>query len=335
MHRLVIHVGTHKTGTTALQDGMAARADALLASGWLYPGAGRAPLMAGHHNLAWALSGDRRLQGNPVGEVMAELAGHGGPAILSSEDFTGMLPDRAAAFLDLARSAGFAPEFVVLLREQSAYAVSLYMTAIQLGYTAPLSDFLGSAAADGAVIHHEWRFPFRYDEFLAQLPALVRVGSYDALRGGLGPGFAALAGLPAGVFAAPLPRANQRIDAAAGMAVLHRAWIGALPSPAALSRYAEAAAAASPDGLTLHEARGFAAAFAGANAALARRWGVAFAAPTPRAGTSLIPLLAQPFICADPAPDEAAILRASTSWRITAPLRALGRLFKPMSGATP
>jgi hypothetical protein len=60
MPRLYVHCGLHKTGTTALQDFLAAQAATLARAGVLYPRAGRPGVAGGQHNIAWRLAGDRR-----------------------------------------------------------------------------------------------------------------------------------------------------------------------------------------------------------------------------------------------------------------------------------
>src|SRR5690625_3476045 len=57
MAKLIIHIGTFKTGTTALQKHLAARRESLLAeSGLLFPRAGEIPA-GGHHNLVYEVTG--------------------------------------------------------------------------------------------------------------------------------------------------------------------------------------------------------------------------------------------------------------------------------------
>lgn len=52
-HRLVIHAGFHKSGTTALQESFDAQSEELKAAGIIYPNIGR----KAHHRVAWALTG--------------------------------------------------------------------------------------------------------------------------------------------------------------------------------------------------------------------------------------------------------------------------------------
>lgn len=86
MKRLILHIGDHKTGTSALQQ--------MLATGVaddhaLYPSAGRAQGL-GHQNLAWQCGSDRRFKPKLGGwaDVAAEVALSNKPnIILSAEAF--------------------------------------------------------------------------------------------------------------------------------------------------------------------------------------------------------------------------------------------------------
>src|SRR5204862_1632178 len=76
---LLLHVGTHKTGTTSLQVTLADLSADLAARGILYPETGR--VGAGHHNIAWGLVGDRRFD-RGVGyldELADEIRRQGAP----------------------------------------------------------------------------------------------------------------------------------------------------------------------------------------------------------------------------------------------------------------
>src|SRR6185437_8931332 len=62
LYRLLLHVGLHKTGTTAVQTALAAAAGRLRERHLLYPKAGRPADFDGHHNVAWQLAGDHRFR---------------------------------------------------------------------------------------------------------------------------------------------------------------------------------------------------------------------------------------------------------------------------------
>src|SRR5207248_9700162 len=92
--RVLLHVGLHKTGTTALQLFLSNSAEHLQAQGVVYPRSGRPPeSTAGHHNIAWQLAGDRRFRSSAgtLDDVASEIASWPGDAILSSEDFESIL----------------------------------------------------------------------------------------------------------------------------------------------------------------------------------------------------------------------------------------------------
>ncbi|MHB8232145.1 MAG: hypothetical protein ACYDDB_04520 [bacterium] len=54
--KLFLHIGTHKTGTTALQSLLATNDRLLSNSGVLFPSAGRIGKYSGHHNIARELN---------------------------------------------------------------------------------------------------------------------------------------------------------------------------------------------------------------------------------------------------------------------------------------
>lgn len=87
MRQLILHIGTHKTGTTALQHYLLHNQEALQAIGWYYPTTGIPPgHIFGHRDLAWSA-----LKGNA--EAFEELAAELHPlpsqmrCVISSEEF--------------------------------------------------------------------------------------------------------------------------------------------------------------------------------------------------------------------------------------------------------
>src|SRR5215203_3005331 len=88
--RCFLHIGTHKTGSTSLQVLLYAHPTVLQAHGCLYPKTGRSPdSPAGHHDIAWEISGDARHQRayGTIDDLAVEIASVPHDIILSSEDF--------------------------------------------------------------------------------------------------------------------------------------------------------------------------------------------------------------------------------------------------------
>ena len=90
MSRAILHIGTHKTGSTFLQDSLAANRAALARHGVIYPEIGRT---AGHHALVthWQPLPPRFCTDTPAIDLwrgLARFAGGDRTVILSSEEFS-------------------------------------------------------------------------------------------------------------------------------------------------------------------------------------------------------------------------------------------------------
>lgn len=140
-----VHVGTHKTGTTAIQRFLAANEAALADEGIAYPRAGRlSASYPGHHNIAFELYGDPRFDESlgTLADVLRELTG-AERICLSSEDLE-YLHTRPAALIalrDAIASAGYHPVVVIYLRAQGEYLESLYAEDVKHGSVSSFQQF--------------------------------------------------------------------------------------------------------------------------------------------------------------------------------------------------
>ncbi len=126
---LILHIGTHKTGTSALQDVLVHNAELLDASGVHYIKAGLSGRRA-HHNLSWSLRGMFDLAPSVWDEVRAELgASQSRTNIISSEAF--WFTDPALVRAELQSVADV--QVVVYLRRQDKYLQSLYKQTVKGG----------------------------------------------------------------------------------------------------------------------------------------------------------------------------------------------------------
>jgi len=87
----VVHAGTHKTGTTAIQRFLAGNRERLARAGLYYPVTGLlSAQLPGHHNAAFEVTGDPRFDraGGTLDDVLDELARvRPANACISSEGF--------------------------------------------------------------------------------------------------------------------------------------------------------------------------------------------------------------------------------------------------------
>lgn len=147
--RLIIHVGTHKTGTTSIQFFLAQHRAALKAAGIFVPraGTGIADAPTGHHNIAYELCGDPNFDRSlgRTADLIAELRNaHEPTAVISSENlqFLHRFPDRLRKLDQDLDAAGYDRIYLVFFREAGAYFKSMFT---QLKITNRLPD--GSFAA--------------------------------------------------------------------------------------------------------------------------------------------------------------------------------------------
>ena len=143
MRKCFLHIGTHKTGTTAIQIQLNNNRAQLAEHGFLYPKTGIPDRLTGHHNIAWQLRGDRRFAPNlgTLDDLFVEIDEFDHHVILSSEDFecaVGNLGD----FIGRLEQHGCKVAVVVYLRDQLSYCRSLYLELTNHKYHRTFSDFL-------------------------------------------------------------------------------------------------------------------------------------------------------------------------------------------------
>ena len=146
MRKCFLHVGTHKTATTSIQHFLDSHPQELARSGYLYPRVGRPEeARAGHHNIAWEISGDRRFRADyGDGEALIrEIADTDHNIIISSEDFecSAHHAGKFGKFIVAIQKLGIRMSVIVYLRSQIDYAESLYCTLLQFGFDQPFSLF--------------------------------------------------------------------------------------------------------------------------------------------------------------------------------------------------
>jgi glycosyltransferase involved in cell wall biosynthesis len=127
--RILLHIGTHKTGTTSIQRSLQAQAARLRQQGVWYPPAGDAQ----HWRLAYDLrAGNRR----PLLAALAEARQQGcDTLLLSSEAFLEQAPFGLARELAFLRQEADEVNIILYLRRQDLYWESLYREAVKNGRT--------------------------------------------------------------------------------------------------------------------------------------------------------------------------------------------------------
>jgi hypothetical protein len=178
-----VHVGTHKTGTTAIQGYLATHDGAISRLGLCFPQAGRWDVGTGHHNIAAELNGVATFvpEAGTLADALAEIERADLPrACLSSENFEYLAtrPDVLARLRDAIGAIGYWPRVVIYLRAQDTYLESLYAELIKHGVDVPFRDYVRRLTRDGSITEFGVTYAFRYDELVA---TFVDVFGYDAV----------------------------------------------------------------------------------------------------------------------------------------------------------
>ena len=170
-----LHVGTHKTGTTAIQRFLAGNRERLALDGLYYPRAGWLnDDLPGHHNVASELSGDGRFDraAGTLADVVGEIARvRPRNACLSSENFEYLhvRDDALVTLRDAIVAIGYQPRVVLYVRTQHDYATSLYAELVKHGMQVPFAGFLDDVVANGVVRYgRAWTFRFDYLELASR-----------------------------------------------------------------------------------------------------------------------------------------------------------------------
>ena len=141
--KLILHIGTHKTGTTTLQTLMANHRASLAAQGFCYPTSGLPEVgtprtdLAKHLLLTRSLIGEPDLFARERDRLLAEFRASGASHLLLSEE--GLAAPVVSRADGVEKLRVFAEEFdiqiVCLLRRQDMFAESLWAQRCKLGLT--------------------------------------------------------------------------------------------------------------------------------------------------------------------------------------------------------
>lgn len=131
MSSLYIHIGNHKTGSTAIQDFMHGARDELAPRGLLYPTAGLDG--SGHHEFARACGqGKNTLDTDYIQNVCQEIRNEyrdGAENILFSSEIFEYLQDLSPL---KALAEQFSPKIIIYIRKQDYYLESLYNQHVRM-----------------------------------------------------------------------------------------------------------------------------------------------------------------------------------------------------------
>jgi hypothetical protein len=220
MSEIIIHIGTHKTGTTTIQDTLFQNRRLLRQHGVVYPRIGR---VAPHHNLVtrWIELPGQFLARRSALENWASLArGYAGGAdtvLVSSEEFSRLRPT-AVDFRELAGLvAGFGrARIACTLRNQLGYIQSIYVQVTKtqrfIDFDAFVDHCLRSRYATGLALDYSVLMASVLRGFAREEVTLIPY-EQAATRGGLVAHFCRSLGLPvAGEELVPLPAGDSNVS---------------------------------------------------------------------------------------------------------------------------
>ena len=189
MAKIVLHIGTHKTASTTIQDMFTANAALLAHYGLIYPQLSRG--ISGHHGLVTDWNPLPERYHLPMGSLanlgkIAASYGTGGQTVfLSSEEFSRGDPGARVDFKAL--RAALAPferiEVVCLLREQWHFMQSVYLEVSKTRNPGPVEPYLRQAL-ETRMIEGLWiDYTLLYDHLLgAFAPDEIFFYNYDLWR---------------------------------------------------------------------------------------------------------------------------------------------------------
>ncbi|MGJ8598213.1 hypothetical protein [Sulfitobacter sp.] len=178
--RLVLHVGTHKTGTTSIQSALRESRETLRAARICYPDPNREPFpeLPAHNFIYSAMMNGPKAMAAERARIMAEFRAARADCLILSEECLGLPLDEIQEFFDPWRET-FDITIVCFLRRQDRYAESLFSQ-----YVRERRDIAAGTIADFlAVPKIAARFDYdtnlkRWDDF-----GPVHAVNYDQFKG--------------------------------------------------------------------------------------------------------------------------------------------------------
>jgi hypothetical protein len=192
MRTCILHIGTHKTGTTALQLFLATNQELFQSLGLSLVAAGRDAVDPyGNHALVRELFYEDPTA--MLAQMTAELRENRSDATLVTAEDLSLLsgrPELVDRLIGAIRASGREPKIVVYLRPQAAFAESMYGERIKQGFVPPLTQYIEDALVTGAFTGPGiiTSIDFRYTRFLQPWQDAVGrenivVRAYDATQG--------------------------------------------------------------------------------------------------------------------------------------------------------
>lgn len=254
VNKLFLHVGTHKTGTTTIQNVFGDNRETLREQGLFYPDA--SPFLGGprtaHHSFAHAIAFPDRIPPARVTAFVEHIRRHAEPQeaiLLSSEAMYRHVLDssndywegRKRYLTSVARHLeGFDLEIVICFRRVDRFAESLYFESVSKGYGGTFAEFVELKAS-------HFDYARQLSVFESVFPAVRRLDYEAAAERGLVDYFSEAIGI------APIPqtegirrRASTDHRITLGMAASNRARPNAKSELRARRRFANWLAANTP-----------------------------------------------------------------------------------------
>lgn len=192
MAKVVLHIGTHKTATTTIQDMFSLNAGLLAQHGLIYPHLyPRLPAVTGHHGLVmdWnPLPKHYELPGGSVAALSRIAANHAGSdrtVFLSSEEFSRGRDGARVDFTALrqALSAFDEIEVICVLREQWQFVQSIYLEVSKIQVPPRPPQFVEMVLRDDIVEGLWTDYNKLYDHLLQSFaPEEITLLDFDSCR---------------------------------------------------------------------------------------------------------------------------------------------------------
>ncbi len=174
--RFIIHIGTHKTGTTAIEKFLSLNRITFEKYGVYIPKAGLPSKYDGHHNLAWELHGETPLFKSKFGtfhDLKKELSAIKHRTIVISSDYFGCFygnADKLKKLKDFADDLGMKTYIYVCFREETEYIPMIYEEMLKAGLTMDFNTFVDRVIETGEFYfkgYGGWDFCFDYNRIIS------------------------------------------------------------------------------------------------------------------------------------------------------------------------